>query len=120
MLSPQEPTSEAPRDESRAALERRVLRALCQGTGQGSVKALARSVLAGYRWRDPVHAVVFDLVMSFPVSDAAAVKEHLPARLTRRGFPDFDLAALFSSPQPTHEEAATWIQRLRQFPEDDG
>ena len=121
ILSRQEFDSEASRSaESPAALERRLLEAICQGAGDGSVRALARSLLARYRWRDPVHAALFDIVISFPAANPAALEEQLPARLTRRGFPDFDAAALFASPRPTYEQAAAWMQRLRQLSEDAG
>jgi hypothetical protein len=117
-LKRQEPTPEArPAVESAAELERRVLGALCLGTRDGPVKELARSMLAGYRWREPVHAAVFDVVMSFPASSAAALGEQLPARLTRRGFPDFDTAAWFALPQGSRQEAAEWMRRLRELPE---
>lgn len=119
MLNRQEPTPKGePQVELAAELERRVLGALCLGTREGSAKELARSILAAYRWREAVHGAVFDIVMSFPASGAVVLGEQLPARLTRRGFPDFDIAALFASPQPSQEEAAAWMRRLRDLPED--
>ena len=119
-MSRHEPDSEATRSaESPAALERRVLKAVCQGAGDGSVRTLARSLLARYRWRDPVHAAVFDIAMSVPLNPAV-LKEQLPARLTRQGFPDFDVAALFASPPPTCRQATAWMRRLRKLSEDGG
>lgn len=109
---------DAPAVDSTIELERQVLGAVCRGTREGSIKELATSLLARYCWRDPVHAAVFDIAMSFPASNPAALKEQLPARLTRRGFPDFDIAALFALPQPTHQEATGWMHRLRELSED--
>jgi hypothetical protein len=120
MLNRQEPTREGePAIESAAELERRVLGALCLGACEGPIAELARSMLAGYRWREPAHAAVFDIVMSFPASSAAALREQLAARLTRRGFPDFDVAAWFALPQCSEREVGEWMRRLRELPEDD-
>lgn len=117
-MNPPEPSLKSGRGvESAVELERRVLGVLCLGAREGSVRELARSMLAHYRWREPVHAAVFDIVMGFPTSSAAALGEQLPARLTRRGFPDSDVAAWFTSPQCSKKEAAEWMRRLRELPE---
>ncbi|HEY6291779.1 MAG TPA: hypothetical protein VI455_09505, partial [Terriglobia bacterium] len=79
-------------------IERRVLAALCRGTEEGPVRESARQLLADYRWREPVHQIVFEIVVRFPSTSTGALREQLPARLTRRGFPDFDFASLFNAP----------------------
>ena len=115
----QEPTPESARGaESATELERPVLGALCMETSEGPVKALARSLLADYPWREAVHAAVFEIVMSFPAARADLLREQLPARLTRRGFPDFDIACLFDRAPCSEKEAAEWIRRLRELPEE--
>lgn len=49
--------------------------------------------------------------MSFPSQSAPNLREQFPARLTRRGFPDFDFVELFSAP-PDFEQAEEWIRQL--------
>jgi hypothetical protein len=85
--------------------ERRVLRALCQGTVEGSVRAAARALLAGYRWHEPLHQVIFDVVLSIPSDIPEVIQTELPAGLTRRGFPDFDFDDLFRAQDLSKDEA---------------
>jgi hypothetical protein len=76
------------------------------------VRARARQLLADYRWCEPVHQTVFEIVMSFPSASTGALREQLPARLTRRGFPDFDFASLFNAPRGSRADAEHWIEHL--------
>ncbi|HLW79919.1 MAG TPA: hypothetical protein VKU44_10015, partial [Terriglobia bacterium] len=76
-------------------IERRLLQVLCQGTPPGSVRAAARASLRDYRWCDPVHQVIFEIILSLPVDSAELTRNQLPARLTRRGFPDVEIDDLF-------------------------
>lgn len=52
-------------------------------------------VLRGYRWRELVHQVIFDIVLSIPSEIPGVIRSQLPARLTRRGFPDVEIDDLF-------------------------
>jgi len=87
--------------------ERQVLRALCQGTRDCRASL---NTLRSYRWREPLHQVIFDFLVSMPIATPELVCEHLPTHLTRRGFPDFDLAWF----QPI-ALAETDIERLLQL-----
>lgn len=98
--------------ESRIRLERRLLAALCTGTPEGSVRAAAQARLSNYLWADAAHRAIFEIVMSFPSTKADALREQLPARLTRRGFPDVDFVCLFSSPTAAQEEVDKWMAEL--------
>jgi hypothetical protein len=102
-----------------APIERLVLRALCQGAGGESVRETAGRMLKGYRWRDPVHQVVFEIIMSIqpdapglPVRQAGLIREQLPSQLTRRGFPDFDFEGLFTAHSLTPHEVERLMQQL--------
>jgi hypothetical protein len=97
--------------ESRIELERRVLAALCSETQGRSVREAARATLGSYAWSDAAHRAVFEIVMSFPSPSAAALHEQFPARLTRRGFPDFDFVELFAA-SPHLAEAEEWMLQL--------
>jgi hypothetical protein len=75
--------------------ERLVLSALCQGTPQGQVRESARGILAHYRWREPLHQVVYQVLLAMPFDSPELARQQLPARLTRVGFPDVDVEDLF-------------------------
>ena len=92
--------------------ERRVLQALCQATPQGSVRATARDILRTYRWREPLHHVIFEVVLSIPTEVPEVIRAQLPARLTRRGFPDVDIEDLFKPHGLSKEEAERLIRQL--------
>lgn len=97
---------------SRLDAERRVLQVLCQGTPQGPVVDQARASLGGYRWSDPVHQVIFEIVLGLPPDATQAIRDLLPARLTRRGFPDFAIDDLFRPHGLTKAEAVRLIEFL--------
>lgn len=92
--------------------ERLVLQALCQGTKQGSVREAARRILGGYRWREPMHQAAFDSIMSLPADDPEVIRHFLPSRLTRRGFPDFDLEEFFRPHGLSAEEVEKVMEHL--------
>jgi len=107
------------RDAAVSETERRVLKALCQLPREVRARDLARQLLAAYAWREAAHQAVFEIVMSFPSTSTQALREQLPARLTRRGFPDFDFEALFESPAPRAKEAQAAMEQLRDSPRTD-
>ncbi|HEV2381753.1 MAG TPA: hypothetical protein VG206_18445 [Terriglobia bacterium] len=111
--SPNEPDSPIG-GESLLDLERRVLAVLCQSGGEGAVRGQARQLLTNYRWSDAAHQAAFEIVMSFPGASCQALRDQLPARLTRRGFPDFDFQALFNVPIPSPSNAEEWMRELAQ------
>jgi len=101
-----------PEASDRLKDERRVLRTLCQGTPQGSVRASARDLLRTYRWREPLHHVIFEVILSIPTEVPEVIRTQLPARLTRRGFPDVDIEDLFKPHGLSKEEAERLVRRL--------
>ncbi len=102
--------STQPNDQSLVEVERQVLRALCQGALD---RRASLNTLRNYRWREPLHQVIFDLLINMPGADPELIREQLPARLTRRGFPDFDLA-WFQPHALTRKDIERLIDRLRE------
>lgn len=92
--------------------ERRVLGALCKSSCEAALRKQARELLAQYQWEEQAHREVFDIIMSFPIASVEALREQLPARLTRRGFPDFDFDGLFAGPVAGSAEVELWIYQL--------
>src|ERR1700686_4813701 len=99
--------------ESEHALELIVLRALCQGTPEGSVRGSARRILGSYRWHEPLHQAVFEVIMSMPRHDSKVVRDLLPAGLPRRGFPDFNLPDFFGVRAVARKRVEAAMQRLK-------
>ena len=93
-------------------IERRVLGALCRSGSEAALRECARKLLADYRWSDAAHQAVFEIMMNFPCAGTEAFREQIPARLTRRGFPDFDFDRLFDAPTAKASEAEKWMREL--------
>ena len=102
-----------PEEADAPSLEFLVLRVLCSAGTEPEARETARRSLADYRWREPVHQAVFDVIMSFPSASSHALREQMPGRLTRRGFPDFDFESLFVLPEPEPGELEQLIGKLR-------
>ncbi len=94
--------------QSVVATERQVLQALCHGAS-GNGKVL--DSLRGYRWGEPLHQALFDLLNDMRGAEPELIRDQLPARLTRRGLPDFDLAQWFQ-PQPLARDEIDRLTRL--------
>jgi hypothetical protein len=93
-------------------LERRVLCALCGEDGAIEARQMARHRLEDYQWREPVHRVIFEVITNFPSLGSRMLREQLPARLTRRGFPDFDFESVFESQALRPGELEELIRKL--------
>lgn len=93
-------------------IELLVLRALCQGTPQGSVRSEAAGLLSGYPWREPVHEVMFGCLTAIATVQPDDLRRVLFACLTRKGFPDIDLGIFFEPQSLTRKEATRLIQLL--------
>jgi hypothetical protein len=92
--------------------EQTLLKALCQGFLRGPEATRVRTRLAGYCWREPIHQAIFRALHSIPFTDPKIIRDLLPARLTRYGFPDVPLEDLYEplpeSP-PAVEEIVEWL-----------
>jgi hypothetical protein len=97
---------------SREELERQVLRALCQGIGAGSARGRARCQLAAYRWSDPIHQVLFECLLELGTPEPARLEAELPARLTRRGFPDVNWEEFFQPVSLSGNEVERLVHEL--------
>jgi hypothetical protein len=96
--------------------ERLVLAALVQAPPEDAVRERAKSLLARYRWREPIHQEIFRALCSTPGHDPATLQERLPALLTRRGFPEFDLAGLLKPQEISFPQVIKLIDSLMQNP----
>ena len=98
--------------DARIAAERRLLAALCQGSLAASARGDVLQRLNEHAFGDPEDEIIFRALVKIPNGDAEFVRTALGLRLTRAGFPDFDLEPFFSAPAP---DAAEVAEILREF-----
>jgi hypothetical protein len=89
--------------ENRPLLERNTLRFLCSVLIQGGTRGEICRLLAPCVFQDPLRRVVFEEIRELGTVDSRRLRELLPARVTNRGFPDFDLKP-FLAPQEVSEK----------------
>src|SRR5574337_508162 len=100
-------------DEAILQLERSVLQALCQGTPEGNLWETAGLILKDYHWREPLHEVIFRILVGLPTDSTEVIRQRLPSHLTRRGFPDVDWEQLFEPHHLSTEQVERLMKRLR-------
>ncbi len=111
------------------ALEREVLRALCQDAAtprNADLRLLdtAARVLSGYRFRNIEHQMVFDILRelrpglegSDHLAAAGHLKERLLRRLTLSGFPDVNLDAYFAFQDLNPDDVLERMRALASVP----
>jgi SOS response regulatory protein OraA/RecX len=103
-------------DHDRAInLERRLLVALYQPGHHAQFRERVRETMADYQWKDAAHQALFEIVMGLSSTSSEAFRDQVPARLTRRGFPDFDFEALFNHPTISSIEAEQLMRELAEL-----
>jgi len=89
---------------SRPILETNTLRFLCSVWIQGGTRGEVCRLLDASVFHDPLRRVVFEEIRELGSVDSRRLRELLPARLTNRGFPDFDLKSLLAAPEVSEKE----------------
>lgn len=79
---------------SRYAIEQELLRFLYASTKHLGERRLVLQRLAPYSWCDNDHRILFEAIRELLARNSQEVLDHLPAELTRRGFPDISCDAL--------------------------
>ncbi len=94
------------------AMERTVLRTLCQGAEGGEVWKDGMQLLQGYRFRDVTHQMVFEALQQIGTGRPEVIREQLPRRLALAGFPDLNLRELFEPHGLDYPRALALIRQL--------
>lgn len=103
-----------PREDILAA-ELQVLQAMCTGTPQGTVWERGMLLLGTYPFQDVVHQLIFDVLQEINTDLPDIIRQQLPGRLTRRGFPAVDRQK-FLGPHPlSGAEAVALMRKLREW-----
>jgi len=97
-------------------MERQILSALCRAEHGEPLRRLARESLRFYRWREPAHEAIFEVLMALPATSPENIREQLPTRITRRGFPDIPWEQLFLYPAISKSEVEELVRQLLQTP----
>jgi hypothetical protein len=90
--------------ESRPLLERNTLRFLCSVLIKGGTRGEICRLLDPGVFHDPLRRAVFEEIRELGSIDSRRLRELLPARVTNRGFPDFDLKSLLAPHEVTENE----------------
>ena len=89
-------------------MERETLRLLCSVLLKPRTRVEICRLLDSNKFLEPLQRILFEEIRALGPIDAKQLLELLPARVTNRGFPDFDLQDLLS-PKLVSEEQ---IERL--------
>jgi hypothetical protein len=82
-----------------------LLRALCSSALSAEDGREMLALLSGYCFSDAVRQAVFDEVKALGPARPDLLRQELPARLTRRGFPDVGYDELFAPSRLTSSQA---------------
>ncbi|HKV05616.1 MAG TPA: hypothetical protein VJO53_10980 [Candidatus Acidoferrales bacterium] len=93
-------------------LEREILRAFCGRALPDSLWKKFADDLAGYRWLEPEHAIVFQALLRIRSRDPKGWRDQLAAQATRMGFPDVDWEMYFSDESVLPSEIENMIRKL--------
>lgn len=91
---------------SRADKETRLLQFVCDATEDRSARGNVIRILADYAWLDADNEILFEAIRELFVQSPHDILAHLPAELTRRGFPDLPWDPLNQRSRLTGVEAA--------------
>jgi len=85
-------------------LEQNALRLLCSNLIQPVTRVDLAALLDASVFADPLHRVIFEEICAAGEIPAAHLRALLPARVTNRGFPDFDLSVFLEPSQATEAQ----------------
>jgi hypothetical protein len=92
--------------------EETILRCLIPQSLASSQRKELACILAGYKWEAGEHETLFEVLLQSRIANTEKLREELPAILTRRGFPDVELAGYFAPEAPTAAEALRMARAL--------
>src|SRR5258708_14652166 len=91
-------------DDGQFQLQKNTLRFLCSVLIKSGTRSEICKLLDPIVFDDPLHRVVFEEIRELGSIDSRRLRELLPARVTNRGFPHFDLNELLAPHEVTEKE----------------
>jgi hypothetical protein len=106
------------------SLERDTLRLLCSNLIRPVTRVELTGLLDSSLFDDPLHRTVLEEMSALGSVSPVRLRELLPARITNRGFPDFNLNEFLGRDQATEDEIEKLFRSVLQMIElrhrDDG
>jgi hypothetical protein len=93
-----------PDSHARFQLQKNTLRFLCSVLIKSGTRAEICKLLDPGVFEEPLQRVVFEEIRALGSIDSRRLRELLPARVTNRGFPDFDLDELLAPREASGKE----------------
>ena len=98
--------------DERIAAELRLLQVLCQGVDGRSFWPDALEALSRYRFVDPLHQIVFEVLQGIHSSRFSILKEQVQRALVLAGFPGVDAANYFTPHGMNRADACSLLGAL--------
>ena len=92
--------------------EKQLLRFLCASGEDVTARRRVFDQLNEYSWRDRDHRILFESIGELLSSAPRQILAHLPAALTRRGFPDISCDSVAAPGQLNTAEALALAEEL--------
>ena len=96
-------------------LQKNTLRFLCSVLIKSGTRSEICKLLAPSVFDDPLHRVVFEEIRDLGSIDSRRLRELLPARVSNRGFPDFDLNELLAPREVTEKQIDQLFESVLQL-----
>jgi hypothetical protein len=103
-----EPESRLPAVE----IERQLLAALCAPALDAQMHAKILGCLSTHRFANPDYDVIFRALAQMPRATQEHIRETLSARVTRLGFPDIDVDAIFDVQRASAQKIDALLRQL--------
>lgn len=105
----------SPNSSERHRLECNALRLLCSVLIKPGTRVEICRLLDSRVFQDPLRRVVFEEIRELGAIGSGSLREFLPARLTNRGFPEFDLHEFLAPRQVTEPEIEELFEGVLQL-----
>ena len=105
-------------NNSREQLEKDALRLLCSDLIPPATRVRLCRQLASHGFCRDLSRVLYEEIAALGGIPARRVRDLLPARMTNRGFPDFDLNQFLERREGMSDEIEKWLESLLKLVED--
>lgn len=105
-------------NDSREQLEKDALRLLCSDLIPAATRVQLSGQLANYEFCRDLTRVVYEEIALLGDVPAGRLRELLPARMTNRGFPDFELNQFLGRREGMHDEIEKSYESLLELIEE--
>src|ERR1700751_4032651 len=96
----------------REQLEKDTLRLLCSDLIPPAIRMQLSGQLADYRFSQDLNHVVYEEIAALGETPARRLKELLPARMTNRGFPEFEVNEFVGRREGVDDEIDKWFDGM--------